>query len=131
MYVYSFISGCLSTHVVQVSGSSSGRSSQYGHSWMRSAVQSCHNAERTSSRPHDELKWYMESPLEDVADVIVWWGVRDHRMVSSTITNAIVASHHAVSDTLEDGKRLSCYPRVCNSFGTCILKWWYHWHCQA
>lgn len=71
---------------------------------MRSAVQSRHDAERTSSNPHDELKRYMESPLEDVADVIGWWGVSDHQTVSCTITNTIVASHHTVSDTLEDGK---------------------------
>jgi hypothetical protein len=93
MYVYTFILG-LCTDVAQASGLSMSRNSQYGHSWMRSAVQSRHDAERTSSNPHDELKRYMESPLEDVADVIGWWGVSDHRTVSCTITNTIVASHH-------------------------------------
>jgi hypothetical protein len=52
---------------------------QYGYSWMRAAVRLRHDAERTSSEPRDELKRYIESPLEDVdmENVVAWWGVSD------------------------------------------------------
>jgi 2-polyprenyl-6-methoxyphenol hydroxylase-like FAD-dependent oxidoreductase len=52
-------------------------SGQYGHSWMRAAVRFHHDAEHTSSEPHEELKRYIDSPLEDVANVVAWWGVSD------------------------------------------------------
>ena len=48
---------------------------QYGYSWMRAAVRSQQDAERVSSVPRDELKKYLESPLEEVSDVVSWWGV--------------------------------------------------------
>ena len=48
---------------------------QYGYSWMRAAVRSRQDAERTNSEPRDELRRYTESPLEDVNNVVAWWGV--------------------------------------------------------
>jgi hypothetical protein len=50
---------------------------------MRAAVQFRHDAERTSSEPRDELKRYMESPLEDVGNVIAWWGVSNLMFTTS------------------------------------------------
>jgi len=50
-------------------------SGQYGYSWMRASVRSRQEAERVSSGPRDELKRYLESPLEEVNDVVEWWGV--------------------------------------------------------
>ena len=44
---------------------------------MQAAVQFCHDAERTSSEPRDELTRYIDSPLEDVVNVVAWWGVSD------------------------------------------------------
>ena len=41
---------------------------------MRAAVQFHHDAERSVSEPRDELKRYIESPLEDVENVVAWWG---------------------------------------------------------
>lgn len=50
-------------------------SGQYGYSWMRASVRSRQEAERVSSGPRDELKRYLDSPLEEVNDVVAWWGV--------------------------------------------------------
>lgn len=49
---------------------------QYGYTWMLNAVQSRQDAERAKSNPRDELKAYLDSPLERVDDVVCWWGVR-------------------------------------------------------
>ena len=50
-------------------------SGQYGYSWMCASVRSCQEAERVGSGPRDELKRYLDSPLEEVNDVVAWWGV--------------------------------------------------------
>jgi hypothetical protein len=42
---------------------------------MRASVRSRQEAERVSSGPRDELKRYLESPLEEVNNVVAWWGV--------------------------------------------------------
>ncbi|KAF8810839.1 hypothetical protein BYT27DRAFT_7039238, partial [Phlegmacium glaucopus] len=49
-------------------------STQYGYSWMRASVHSRQEAERFSSGPRDELKRYLDSPLEEVDGVVAWWG---------------------------------------------------------
>ena len=38
-----------------------------------------HDAERTGSEPHNELKQYIESPLDDVdsENVVACWGISD------------------------------------------------------
>jgi hypothetical protein len=50
-------------------------SGQYGYSWMRASVRSRQEAERVGSGPRDELKRYLDSPLEEVNGVVAWWGV--------------------------------------------------------
>ncbi|KAF8810842.1 hypothetical protein BYT27DRAFT_7209063 [Phlegmacium glaucopus] len=50
-------------------------STQYGYSWMRASVRSHQEAEHFSSGPRDELKRYLDSPLEEVDGVVAWWGV--------------------------------------------------------
>ena len=109
---------------------------QYSSSWMRTAVQFHHDAEHSVSEPHDELKRYIESPLEDVENVVIWWGVSDDGMIFTgmpefTYTVKIAASLGTIPNTLKDGKGLSCYPRLSYSLRESILEWWYHWHCQA
>lgn len=47
----------------------------YGYSWMRATVRSRKDAERAKTNPREELRMYLESPLEDVQDVVLWWGV--------------------------------------------------------
>ena len=44
---------------------------------MRAAVRFRHDSEFTGSEPRDELKRYIESPLEDLDNVVAWWGVSD------------------------------------------------------
>ena len=77
MYVYSYplvfklyllMESLLATHP---------SNGQYGYRWMRAAVRSRQDTERTSSEPRDKLKRYIESPLEDVNNVVAWWGVSD------------------------------------------------------
>jgi len=42
---------------------------------MLAAVNARKMADKTKSAPRDELKSYLESPLEaDVEDVVAWWG---------------------------------------------------------
>jgi len=48
---------------------------QYGHSWMRTTVQARKAQDWAATNPHEELKQYLDSPLEVVDDVVSWWGV--------------------------------------------------------
>ena len=50
----------------------------YGYSWMRDAVKAQIADDVTSRRPHQELDDYLAAPLEDVNDVVSWWGVSLH-----------------------------------------------------
>jgi hypothetical protein len=47
---------------------------QYGHSWMRSTILARQSSEQNID-PRHELILYLTSPLEEVADVVRWWGV--------------------------------------------------------
>jgi hypothetical protein len=49
---------------------------QYGQSWMRATVQARKASDRATASPREELRLYLESPLEFVDDVVKWWGVR-------------------------------------------------------
>lgn len=42
---------------------------------MHSAILSRQSSERTIDNPHQELNMYLMSPLEEVGDVVRWWGV--------------------------------------------------------
>ena len=46
-------------------------SGQYGYSWMHTSVCSHQEAELVGSGPRDELKRYLDSPLEEVNVVVV------------------------------------------------------------
>ncbi|KAJ7918235.1 hypothetical protein B0H13DRAFT_1869559 [Mycena leptocephala] len=46
---------------------------QYGHSWMKSQIQARKNQDSSVPDPREELKAYLDSPLEDVDDVVTWW----------------------------------------------------------
>jgi hypothetical protein len=43
---------------------------------MRSSVKSRVVNDATTQRPHQELEDYLDAPLEDVNNVVAWWGVR-------------------------------------------------------
>lgn len=53
------------------------RKAQYGHSWMRATVQARRAQDRTGLNPREELDQYLAAPLEDVEDVVGWWGVHN------------------------------------------------------
>jgi hypothetical protein len=52
------------------------RQGSYGHNWMRSSVKSRVVNDATTRRPRQELEDYLDAPLEDVNNVVAWWGVR-------------------------------------------------------
>lgn len=47
----------------------------YGAMMMQKKIKDRLQRERNGRDPHQELKSYLESPLEDVTDQIKWWGV--------------------------------------------------------
>ncbi|KAG1793722.1 uncharacterized protein HD556DRAFT_1308549 [Suillus plorans] len=52
---------------------------QYGHSWMRSAILARQSSEKSIADPRHELALYLTSPLEEVADVVRWWGASERQ----------------------------------------------------
>ena len=56
-------------------------SRQYGYSYMRAAVQSRQVTERSSANPRNELEKYINGALEDVENVVAWWGVSDQLLI--------------------------------------------------
>lgn len=51
------------------------RQGSYGHSWMRDAVHSRVMSDTANRRPRQELDDYLAAPLEDVENIVAWWGV--------------------------------------------------------
>jgi hypothetical protein len=47
----------------------------YGQAWMRAAIQSRRTADHTKTSPCDELKRYLDAPVEEVDNIVLWWGV--------------------------------------------------------
>ena len=54
---------------------SSTQESTYGHSWMHNASKSCLATDAASRAPCQEHVDYLAAPLEDVNDIVAWWGV--------------------------------------------------------
>jgi hypothetical protein len=50
-------------------------SSQYGFSFMQAAVMARQAADRAGTSAREELRMYLDAPLEQVDDVVAWWGV--------------------------------------------------------
>jgi hypothetical protein len=42
---------------------------------MCDAIKACVSHDATHQQPHQELEDYLAAPLEDVENVVVWWGV--------------------------------------------------------
>ena len=61
-------------------------SGQYGYSWMCTSVCSHQEAELVGSGPRDELKRYLDSPLEEVNVVVAWWRVSRFSFHPSILT---------------------------------------------
>jgi hypothetical protein len=57
------------------------RHGSYGHSWMRDAVKTRVTNDTANRRPRQELDDYLAAPLEDVENIVAWWGVSfSHRI---------------------------------------------------
>ena len=108
-------------------------SGQYGYSWMCTSVHSRQEAELVGSNPRDELKRYLDSPLEEVNDVVAWWGVsrfgfHPWRYILTGLN--YIASLIPIPYPFEHGLWISCYPMVCYTFRVSIFKWRNHQNCQ-
>jgi hypothetical protein len=57
------------------SSSSESTRAQYGHSWMRAAVEARKAQDCMASHPHKELDQYLASLLEDNDNIVSWCGV--------------------------------------------------------
>jgi hypothetical protein len=57
---------------------------QYGTNWMRQTLQARQARDRMLKNPREELRSYLESPLECVDNVIAWWGVSDITLLADT-----------------------------------------------
>jgi hypothetical protein len=51
---------------------------QYGTSWMQKTLLTRRARDRSTGNPREELRMYLESPLEAVENVVAWWGVSYH-----------------------------------------------------
>ena len=51
-------------------------SSAYGAAWMRDSIKARKATDSSKIDPLEELNSYLKAPLEDVEDIIGWWGVR-------------------------------------------------------
>ncbi|KIK43880.1 hypothetical protein CY34DRAFT_803305 [Suillus luteus UH-Slu-Lm8-n1] len=50
------------------------RQGSYGQSWMRDAIKARVSHDTARQRPRRELEDYLAAPLEDVENVVAWWG---------------------------------------------------------
>jgi hypothetical protein len=68
---------CILEHIliVTIVSASSARVGSYGHSWRCDAIKSRVASDVVGRSLRKELKDYLVAPLEDVDDVIAWWGV--------------------------------------------------------
>ena len=48
---------------------------------MHEAIKSRLTSDTVSRSPRQELKEYLSAPLEDVDDVVAWWGVSTHFLI--------------------------------------------------
>ena len=58
-----------------MSSAASARVGSYGHSWMHETIKSRLASDVVSRNPRQELQDYLTAPLEEVDDVVAWWGV--------------------------------------------------------
>ena len=58
-----------------MSSAASAQVGSYGHSWMRETIKSRLASDVVSRNPRQELQDYLTAPLEEVDDVVAWWGV--------------------------------------------------------
>jgi hypothetical protein len=84
---------------------------------MRAAVDARKAADQTKAAPCDELKLYLDSPLElNVEDVVAWWGVSRLRSGFRYGANGVLENCHLVPSALKHGKGLSGDPRLHHPF---------------
>jgi hypothetical protein len=64
---------------------------------MRDAVKSCIENDTASRRPHQELDDYLTALLEDVDNVVAWWGVSVLFIVISLELTIFLATFYSIS----------------------------------
>ena len=48
---------------------------QYGQAFMHATIRSHQESDSAKQDPHQELQAYLNAPVEEVEDVVAWWGV--------------------------------------------------------
>lgn len=81
----------------------SGSKVQYGNSWMRKILQSRQACDHSTENSRKELRMYLESPLENVENVMAWWGVRFCVLWCYMNSFVIVATFCAVPNAFSHG----------------------------
>lgn len=65
----------------------------YGSTMMCKVIKARMDREQCGRDPHQELKHYLESPLETVDDLVKWWGVSNdfYLFIIAHLTHASVS----------------------------------------
>jgi hypothetical protein len=70
---------------------------------MRAAVLSWQTSEHASTNPRQELVSYLSSPVEDVDDVVKWWGVSvSYLSLNIAQTNGFLVPLQSISNSGQD-----------------------------
>jgi len=111
---------------------SSSQNVQYGHSWMRATVQAQKAEDRLASHPREELDQYLAAPLEDVENIVRWWGISlfDSDILCHLL-NFVQAPCNSISYPVLHRTWLFGYPRIHCAVQMSILEWQTHSHCPS
>lgn len=113
--------------IVMIVSASSAWVGSYRHSWMCDAIKSCVARNAVGHSPHQELKDYLEAPLEDVDDVVAWWGVSVKFVVELFFILIFwrfffsAAPFYSVFHLVKDCQGLPCHSGLCCCFWTCFF----------
>jgi len=85
---------------------------------MRDAVKPHIALDATSHRSHQELDDYLAAPLEDVDNVVAWWGVSLHFIFYDSELILLAVPFYTVPYNISHHKRLPGHSRFCCSIRT-------------
>ena len=104
----------------------------YGAAWMRDSIKARKTADSSKINPLHELNSYLKAPLEEVEDIIGWWGVRCIPSFSDQPSVLIIlASLIAIPNAISHCKRLSCHPGLSCTIRTRLLEQRHHRCCTS
>jgi hypothetical protein len=72
-------------------------------------------ADRASTSAREELRMYLEAPLEQVEDIVAWWGVCNISLFGTPLLTAATAALNSIPHTRTCCKGLPCNSGVFSS----------------